>query len=545
MRRETDEVVRGFLALNALLREELRDIRRLFAARASETKYNPNWRLQPRAPVGTPKGGQWINGGKQAQQRPAARPPQPPRPAPAPTPSRVPTHRPQIAPSRPGHIARPGPTPDTTSLPLRLFRVSPLTLALPLSGDTPRPTVTTRLVNGTIDLLLVEIDNHDGRGAHASFQRIVRPALRTPITILGQETLFRDTAPAELERLDVGVTISGGDVVFDPRDLASAYGRDLPGITTAETPVIAPQTAEEHLLAHNLRNLGADTWTINAAIQNLRNEQSDEALATALRRRGVSDANLRRIMDALRLARASHAPTILDLFPEIASARPGTIVNARQGGIQRSWGEVVESRYSTRALADGILLEIYSIDPNYAIEAPTDADLATPDTRSAYLNRLSAMRAAVHFREYGDVTLLQAETALFLQARVDQAYAEAERLYGARRLRVRLSRGEAVGNSMDRQVHRALPEFYANLGVDLGGQVRVNQREYNRSDETYRIPDARVGPTHIDWTIRRKGPRNKQIVGFFMSDSAPTLVLIFRPSQLGDNSSYAITRPRD
>lgn len=63
MRRETDEVVRGFLALNALLREELRDIRRLFAARASETKYNPNWRLQPRAPVGTREGGRWIDGG--------------------------------------------------------------------------------------------------------------------------------------------------------------------------------------------------------------------------------------------------------------------------------------------------------------------------------------------------------------------------------------------------------------------------------------------------------------------------------------------------
>lgn len=42
MRRDTDEVVRGFLALNALLREELRDVRRLVAARASETKYNPN-----------------------------------------------------------------------------------------------------------------------------------------------------------------------------------------------------------------------------------------------------------------------------------------------------------------------------------------------------------------------------------------------------------------------------------------------------------------------------------------------------------------------
>jgi hypothetical protein len=60
MRRETrDELLLGFLAINAMLREELREI---CHALHSERKYNPNWRQQPRAPKGDPQGGQWIAG---------------------------------------------------------------------------------------------------------------------------------------------------------------------------------------------------------------------------------------------------------------------------------------------------------------------------------------------------------------------------------------------------------------------------------------------------------------------------------------------------
>jgi hypothetical protein len=54
MRRDTkDELLRGFLAINALLREEAKALRRALKARRQEAKHNPNWRLQPRAPTGT------------------------------------------------------------------------------------------------------------------------------------------------------------------------------------------------------------------------------------------------------------------------------------------------------------------------------------------------------------------------------------------------------------------------------------------------------------------------------------------------------------
>lgn len=64
MRREfSDELLRSLHGFTVALREEVRDVRRMLAARKAETKYNPNWRLQPRAPRGTREGGQWVDGG--------------------------------------------------------------------------------------------------------------------------------------------------------------------------------------------------------------------------------------------------------------------------------------------------------------------------------------------------------------------------------------------------------------------------------------------------------------------------------------------------
>jgi hypothetical protein len=69
MRRNTrDESLSGFLAINAMLREELRGLRRTLEKRSAETKYNPNWAKQPRAPRGVPTGGQWVDGGSKPQQ---------------------------------------------------------------------------------------------------------------------------------------------------------------------------------------------------------------------------------------------------------------------------------------------------------------------------------------------------------------------------------------------------------------------------------------------------------------------------------------------
>lgn len=38
-------------------------MKRELAARKAEAKYNPNWRLQPRAPRGVRDGGRWVDGG--------------------------------------------------------------------------------------------------------------------------------------------------------------------------------------------------------------------------------------------------------------------------------------------------------------------------------------------------------------------------------------------------------------------------------------------------------------------------------------------------
>jgi hypothetical protein len=64
MRREhRDELLRSCLAINALLRSELDDVRKTLRGREHEEKHNPNWRLQPRAPRGTAEGGRWVDGG--------------------------------------------------------------------------------------------------------------------------------------------------------------------------------------------------------------------------------------------------------------------------------------------------------------------------------------------------------------------------------------------------------------------------------------------------------------------------------------------------
>lgn len=221
MRRELrDELVRSFLAINALLRLELKAARRQLAARNtdSEHKYNPNWRLQPRAPRGTPEGGQWTGDtSPQPARQPTQNSPRQPRPNTTRPVGRLPAPR--------------GDAPENTSLPLRLFTSSPVALAAPLYGDTPRPRIATRTVPGTDDLLLVVYTDGASDRQFAGFQRIVEPERREPILALGVQTGFVNVTPARTQVLNVDVRIVGEDVVFDPSALAAAYGQHIPGIT--------------------------------------------------------------------------------------------------------------------------------------------------------------------------------------------------------------------------------------------------------------------------------------------------------------------------
>jgi hypothetical protein len=151
------------------------------------------------------------------------------------------------------------------------------------------------------------------------------------------------------------------------------------------------------------------------------------------------------------------------------------------------------------------------------------------------------------YRVKGETRPLQVETLRMMQERADSAYTEGRVLFDAGRLQPRLSREEAIGNYVDRAVRRELRDLYNVRGIDYskGQQIRVIGREYDTfgSDPTYRIPDARIGNIAFDVTISRKTLATPQVRGYFNSDFKPDAVLIVRPTQLGPNSTYAISRP--
>lgn len=163
------------------------------------------------------------------------------------------------------------------------------------------------------------------------------------------------------------------------------------------------------------------------------------------------------------------------------------------------------------------------------------------------INTLRAQRAAALYNFRGETGPLQVETLRFVQARVDNAYSQAEALYKLGQLEPRLSRNEAIGNHVDLQVRRELRSFYNSLDVPSGSglNVRVIGREYstNGNDRTYRVPDARVGNVLFDWTLARKQPADAQIRGFFQADAQPIATIIVRPRQMESGGAYAIMRP--
>lgn len=71
-----------------------------------------------------------------------------------------------------------------------------------------------------------------------------------------------------------------------------------------------------------------------------------------------------------------------------------------------------------------------------------------------------------------------------------------------------------------------------------------NTRAYDSSG-SYRIPDARVGDIAFDISLTAKPPSSPQIKGFFNADFEPAGVVIVRPNQLENNSSYVIWRTQE
>ncbi|BAK66256.1 hypothetical protein SLG_15810 [Sphingobium sp. SYK-6] len=238
--------------------------------------------------------------------------------------------------------------------------------------------------------------------------------------------------------------------------------------------------------------------------------------------------------------------TLERTFPGLATAPGGSLV-ALADNILDLTGP---ANRLTAGLAEGhvnmLIGQIRTIDPGYRVDS-----LAFPATLGGQTNLIRQLRldrAVAFYSVKGETRPLQVETLRMMQERADSAYIEGQALFDAGRLQPRLSREEAIGNYVDRAVRRELRDLYNIRGIDYskGQQIRVIGREYDTSgsDPTYRIPDVRVGNVAFDVTISRKTLATPQVRGFFNSDFKPDVVLIVRPTQLGPNSTYAISRPR-
>lgn len=208
-------------------------------------------------------------------------------------------------------------------------------------------------------------------------------------------------------------------------------------------------------------------------------------------------------------------------------------------------GGIRSTLEAARSLEQGLIRQIRLVEPDYRC-GPVRASFTT----GGHIERIRTLRldrAAAYYHARNASGPLQVETLRMLQQSADSAYAAATALYEAGRLRPRLSRQEAIGNYVDRATRRDIRDLYHRLGIAVlpCGPVRIGGREYATygEDQSYRIPDVRVGSVAFDVSLTRKTLLTPQIRGFFASDFQPEAVIIVRPSQLGPLATYAIAPP--
>ena len=192
-----------------------------------------------------------------------------------------------------------------------------------------------------------------------------------------------------------------------------------------------------------------------------------------------------------------------------------------------------------------IIAQIRAVDPTWRFDQLAPAK--TAQGRNNELNFLKFQHAAVMLRVKGDAEQLKLETLRVIQESADRAYERGLIFLQEGRLKVRLSEPEALGNYIDREVRRDLRSQYRKFDIDYSGKgsVRINKREDDTSgtDATYRRPDARVDDVAFDVTLTRKTLATPQVRGFFGADFKPNHVVIVRPRQIGEGSTYIISRP--
>jgi len=232
-------------------------------------------------------------------------------------------------------------------------------------------------------------------------------------------------------------------------------------------------------------------------------------------------------------------------FPGLRIAPGGAIVAAADNLVDLTGPARRATQALTRAESRSIINEIRSIDPSYRFQS-----LGEPQTLQGQAEQMRGLRldrAVTFFRVRGDAGYLQIEVLKEMQRSADRAYQEGVARFERGLLTPRLSREEAIGNFVDRQVRSELRITIDRLGIARGRDsvVRVVGREYDTSgtDATFRIPDARVGRLAFDVTLTRKTLAKPQIQGFFNGDFRPDGVIIVRPRQLGPSATYIIKRP--
>jgi hypothetical protein len=243
-------------------------------------------------------------------------------------------------------------------------------------------------------------------------------------------------------------------------------------------------------------------------------------------------------------SRAFEDPMTLEqVFPGLRDQPGGAIMAVANGFLDFTGPADAAAAERDEMRIARLVEQIQALNPRYRLP---EEWAKTADGRSRQIDNLRFDLAVAFFRR-GEMRPLQVETFRFLQRRTNAAYDLGLRLYQAGRLDVRLSKEEAIGNFVDSTVREELRQRYNWVGIEWNkeGPVRVNKREYDRSgvDASYRIPDSRIDQIAFDVTLTRKTLAKAQIRGFFRTDFRTTHVVIIRPAQLGDNSSYIITRP--
>jgi hypothetical protein len=194
---------------------------------------------------------------------------------------------------------------------------------------------------------------------------------------------------------------------------------------------------------------------------------------------------------------------------------------------------------------DKLIDQIRAIDPNFRHRDLEPLASMDWQGRANTIKTLLLERAAAYYRVRGDIRPLQVETLRFLRGAVDRAYDQALQEYRNGQLKVRRSVEIAIGKRVDFIVREELKELFNSLRITYGPRqnIIINNQDRSSEDQTYRVPDARLGNVSFDWSLVFKQFSDPQIRGFFRADSRPDTVVIVRPSRVPGLSTYAIARP--